>query len=156
MSAQHEPIAEDYEPEHGWLRLPAPPVSLRDFEARPDDTGHRYEVTDGPLRVREPDLVVLGPEADLTAPRQPADHVLVTVEIIAPSSIRTDAREKPDEYAEAGIPHYWLVDLTAPASLTMFDLAGEFGYQESPAATGTLTVHEPFHAQLNLAALPAY
>ena len=45
---------------------------------------------------------------------------------------------KRDEYADAGIPHYWIVDLDEPVSLIACHLAGEFGYVDggpSPASS---------------------
>jgi len=41
---------------------------------------------------------------------QPAD-VLLTVEIVSPGSRTRDRTEKPYLYAEAGIPHFWRVEL---------------------------------------------
>lgn len=65
-----------------------------------------------PLTIRTPDLVVVRPEllADDPPRLQPRD-VLLAVEIISPGSRRTDRITKRSEYAEAGIPIYWVVDL---------------------------------------------
>lgn len=41
---------------------------------------------------------------------QPGDVRLV-VEIVSPSNAAFDRREKPVRYAEAGIPHYWRVEM---------------------------------------------
>ncbi len=37
--------------------------------------------------------------------------MLVVVEIVAPESRRTDNVIKRAEYADAGVPHYWTIDL---------------------------------------------
>lgn len=51
-----------------------------------------------------------------------ADDVLLAVEIISPRSRRTDRITKFAEYADAGIPHYWIIDLGDVATLQAFDL----------------------------------
>jgi Uma2 family endonuclease len=107
-----------------------------------------------PASVRVPDVVVVQEEAVSAAvPRLNADEALLAVEIISPGSQRTDTLVKPVEYAKAGIPHYWLIDLNSPLSLTAYHLAGDFGYQEAPAATGTFSTCEPFSLQVDLAEL---
>jgi len=103
--------------------------------------------------VRVPDVIVT--HADDERAQVPAADVLLAVEIISPGSRRRDTVVKPVEYAEAGIPHYWVIDLEPPASLAVFHLAGDFGYQESPAVTGTFVTAEPFPLRVDLAALTA-
>ena len=49
------------------------------------------------------------------------DHLLTLDEWDALSgSNKQDRVMKPVEYAEAGIPHYWLVDIEEPATLTAY------------------------------------
>ena len=74
--------------------------------------------------------------------------VLVAIEVVSPGSKRTDTVTKRSEYAEAGIEHYWIVE--TPVTLTALHLAGEFGYQESPAVTGTFTTSAPVPLRLDL------
>lgn len=108
-----------------------------------------------PLGVRVPDVMVTSTQLVYAAvPRvYPAD-VLLAVEIISPGSHRTDTVVKPLEYAEAGIPHYWVIDLEPPASLTAYHLVEEFSaYQEAPAVTGEFVTTEPFPLRVDLAAL---
>ncbi|HKS47785.1 MAG TPA: hypothetical protein VJT49_22260 [Amycolatopsis sp.] len=50
---------------------------------------------------------------------------------------------KHGEYADAGIPCSWIVDLDEPLSPAACHLAGEFGYQDAPAVT-----REPFPVEL--------
>jgi Uma2 family endonuclease len=57
-----------------------------------------------------PDLVVLRPEAERDVYWRDAGDVALAVEIESKSSRRDDRREKPDLYAEAGIPSYWRVE----------------------------------------------
>jgi Uma2 family endonuclease len=108
-----------------------------------------------PAIVRAPDLVVTTAGRDrklLTA----ADLVLA-VEIISPGSRNVDLHLKPFEYAEAGIPHYWVVDLDPPVpSITVFGLgAPGDGYAESQGSTGELVVAEPFPLVIDVPALVA-
>ncbi|MBF5001272.1 Uma2 family endonuclease [Nocardia sp. BSTN01] len=55
-------------------------------------------------------------------PRAIGDDVSITVEILSPGTRRTDRVAKFAEYAEAGIEHYWLVDLDATPTLTAYRL----------------------------------
>jgi Uma2 family endonuclease len=122
-----------------------------DWEAVPD-----FEVVvqaEGPATVRAPDLVVVraeGPEN-----RVVAEEVLLAVEIISPGSRKIDTHLKPFEYSEAGIPHYWVVDLDPPVpSITVYGLgAPDDGYVESQTATGVLVVQEPLELEIDIEAL---
>jgi Uma2 family endonuclease len=84
-----------------------------------------------------------------------AEEVTVVVEIVSPGSKRTDYVTKHDEYADAGIPFYWIVDLSDPVSLVACHQAGELGYQDAPAVTGVFAATKPFPVKLDLAALTA-
>ena len=73
-----------------------------------------------------------------------ASEVVLAVEIVSPGSERTDHTVKPLEYADAGIPHYWVVDLGEPGdriTLTAHHLAGEFGYGDAGPVAGTFSHH---------------
>lgn len=72
----------------------------------------------------------------LAAPHQPGSAVIKRV-----------------EYADAGIPHSWIVDLDEPVSLTTCHLAGSPGYQDSGATTGVFSTTEPFPVRVDLDAL---
>jgi Uma2 family endonuclease len=122
----------------GWLHL-------EDFEV---------VVRSGPLPiVRAPDLVIV--RSDCGHARAQVDEVLLVVEIISPGSRNVDTHLKAFEYAEAGIPHYWLVDLDPPVpTITVFGLgAPGDGYVESQTASGVLVVEEPFPLRVDVAAL---
>jgi Uma2 family endonuclease len=82
-------------------------------------------------------------------------EVLLAVEIISPGSRKIDTHMKHFEYAEAGIPHYWVVDLDPPApSITVYGLgAPGDGYMESQTATGELIVQEPFPIRVDIRSL---
>jgi Uma2 family endonuclease len=125
------------------------------LEAVPDiDVDLELAPGDRPGFVRRPDLVVVEQAAvdrvEAEGGLFRAVEVLVVVEIVSPGSVRTDNVTKRGEYADAGIPHYWIVDLAVPVSLVACHLAGEFGYQDPGAATGELHLDDPFPVTLRL------
>jgi Uma2 family endonuclease len=110
--------------------------------------------TDQPGTVRRPDLVVVERVA-LDRVRHEggvlrASEAVLVIEILSPSSLRTDRIVKRGEYEDAGIPHYWIIDLDDPPSLVACHLAPGFGYQEAPAVTGTFVADEPFPVRVDL------
>ena len=109
---------------------------------------------DQPGSVRRPDLVVVDSKAINRVDRDGgllgAGDVLIVVEIVSPGSRRLDYITKRHEYADAGIPHYWIVDLDQPVSLLDCHLAEDFGYADSGTITGTFTTSVPFPVQLQL------
>jgi len=110
---------------------------------------------DEPAIVRVPDVSVTrvcGPDK-----RVPADEVLLAVGIISPGSRNVDLHLKPVEYADAGIPHYWLVDLQPPVpTITVFARhAPDGGHVESRTATVELRFTEPLDLRIDVAALVA-
>ena len=112
---------------------------------------------DAPGFSRRPDLLISYREASARVDHEGgvyrADEVVVVVEIVSPGSKRTDYRVKHDEYADAGIPHYWIVDITEPVSLVACHQAGESGYLDAAAVTGTFTTDVPFPVKIDLDAL---
>jgi Uma2 family endonuclease len=112
---------------------------------------------DGPGTVRRPDLLVATEEARLRVRREGgvlrASEAILVVEIVPPGSARTDHVLKRSEYADAGIPHYWIVDPAEPVSLLACHQAGEFGYADDGVVTGTFTATEPFPVEVDLDSL---
>ncbi|MDS0133332.1 MULTISPECIES: Uma2 family endonuclease [unclassified Amycolatopsis] len=106
---------------------------------------------------RRPDLLIVE-RAAIARVRQDsamlrAEDVAVVIEIVSPGSERTDYHVKHDEYADAGIPHYWIIDMSEPISLVACHQAGEFGYMDAAAVTGTFATEVPFPVKLDLTAL---
>ncbi|MGI5503303.1 Uma2 family endonuclease [Lentzea sp. CA-135723] len=103
---------------------------------------------DAPGFVRRPDLVVFhrGAVADLV----PASEVVLAVEVLSAHSHYTDRRCKRLDYAEAGIPFYWLVDLTAPVSLTALRLTPDRSYEEALPVVEVFEARDPFPLRLVL------
>ncbi len=133
------------------------------YRAVPDvDIDLRLAPPQSPGSSRRPDLVVVTDEAFVRVGREggmlPADEIVLVAEIVSPGSRRIDHVIKRAEYADAGIPHYWIIDLPdhdgAP-TITVCHLAGTFGYQDSGALQGQVTRVEPFAVGLDLEALCA-
>jgi Uma2 family endonuclease len=96
-----------------------------------------------PATVRAPDVMVISESLfQRNPPRIDASEVLLAVEVISPGSSKTDRILKVAEYAGAGIPYYWVIDLTSPASLTTFALV-EDKYEITDKVTGPVTLPEP-------------
>lgn len=159
----------------GWLTVSPSPLprhstaSRRLANAIEDALAPGYEVyqdvdvdlllagADGPGFVPRPDVVVVRAEGA----RRVDDHggvlhasdTVLAVEILSPSSRKMDRVLKRDEYADAGIPHYWIVDLDEPTSILACHLAGELGYADSGEVTGTFRTTEPFSFELDLSLL---
>lgn len=108
-----------------------------------------------PAILRVPDLVVT--RVDGPAARVPASEVLLAVEVISPGSRNVDLHLKSVEYADAGILHYWIVDLAPPVpTVTVYGTgAPGDGYAESQTASEELVVTEPFDLRVDIAALTA-
>ncbi|MFJ8964316.1 Uma2 family endonuclease [Lentzea sp. NPDC102401] len=98
--------------------------------------------------VRRPDLVVF-PRRRPTGGLVRAAEVVLAVEVLSFNSHYTDRRAKRLDYAEAGIPFYWIIDLGKPVSLTPLRLT-ERRYQEASAETGVHESVEPFPLKIQL------
>jgi Uma2 family endonuclease len=103
---------------------------------------------------RRPDLMVVprkvGDRLAAEGGLVPASEVLLVVEIVSPSSKRIDHVHKRLDYADAGIPNYWIVDIDEPISLTACRLTEEFGYQDDRTTTGVFATDVPFAVEINL------
>lgn len=130
----------------------------RNLCAVPDvDLDVQLAPADQPGTARRPDLVVVErSEFDRvteTGGLLRAASTILVVEIVSPGSRRTDNLVKRGEYADAGIPFYWIIDPKAPISLVACHLAGSFGYQDGGSITGVFESAEPFPVRVDLDAL---
>jgi len=130
-------------------QLPADLTSTTDI-----DVDLQLAPVDAPGTVRRPDVVVVRREAVERIDREGgilrASDVVLAVEVLSSGSRRLDRVLKRSEYADAGIPHYWIVDLDEPVSLIACHLAGEFGYVDGGAVTGAFRTTEPFAVEIDL------
>ncbi|MCE7007948.1 Uma2 family endonuclease [Kibdelosporangium philippinense] len=103
-----------------------------------------------PPTVRVPDLMVIPAVVGKTNPaRVKGEAVLLAVEVISPGSRRIDRMTKLKEYAEAGIPDYWIVDLDAPVSITAFQLI-DGDYELNAEVQDVLSVTTPAPLTVNV------
>lgn len=133
------------------LRQQLPP----ELKVRQDiDIDMAFAPPDKPGSSRRPDLhIVTRATAELVEAEERivrASELLVVVEIVSSSSKRTDYVRKRHEYEKAGIPHYWIIDISEPPSMIVCFQAGDFGYQDSGEVTGKYEVTQPFHAIIDL------
>nr|WP_042181856.1 Uma2 family endonuclease [Kibdelosporangium sp. MJ126-NF4] len=112
---------------------------------------------DQPGTVRRPDLIVGDGVAfertEDAGDTMRASDVLLVVEFVSPGSRRMDYKIKRAEYAEAGIPHYWIVDVKDPISVRVCELTETSGYVDTGEAIGGFTTTKPFPMSIDLAGL---
>ena len=85
--------------------------------------------------------------------RYRGDQVRLAVEIVSPGTARVDRVAKMADYAEAGIPSYWIIDLEGEVTLDSFTLVDGGYRQERAAATGRVTMTDPAPVTIDLPAL---
>ncbi len=99
----------------------------------------------------EPDLVVV--PAGSVGKKRVALPVLLVVELISPTNPLLDTLIKRAVYAEAGIPHYWLLDTReGHERFTALRLAGD-DYETIDDSTETVETTEPVAVTATLAEL---
>jgi len=83
--------------------------------------------------VRGPDLMVFATEPEGVGPWAATDSLLLVIEILSPSTRRTDQYDKMTEYATAGITRYWIVDPAGAndALVHMYALGTDRRYSEA-------------------------
>jgi len=59
---------------------------------------------------REPDLLYIPPEAKARTHRELTEGAALVMEVVSESNRSHDLRTKRRDYADAGIPEYWIVD----------------------------------------------
>ncbi|OXM69244.1 MULTISPECIES: Uma2 family endonuclease [Amycolatopsis] len=112
---------------------------------------------DVPLLNRRPDLVVYDSSLDEDAVLRP-EHCLLVVEVMSPGSMTADRIDKPGEYADARIPHFWRVENPNddPRLIQLFRYRLDPTtrvYASAGVDTGKVSLHDPFPVTLDLAAL---
>jgi Uma2 family endonuclease len=152
---------------NGWILVAPWPSTFHDHAAKVleralDDAaaeaGADFYVK-GPLdidtgpSIRVPDIVVVEGQAARAARARKAraydaPDVVLVVEIVSPrsGSEQHDRVNKVFEYAQAGIPQYWLVDLEPEPSIVVRTLGGDGRYHvtaSAPAGT-SLKTDRPF------------
>lgn len=127
--------------------------------------GESYAVTtdvdlrlrDVPLLNRRPDVVVYDaslPDDEILRPQ----HCMLVIEVMSRGSITADQKDKPAEYAAAGIPHFWRVesDEADPSALTVFRYRLDpttGNYASAGVSSGELEISDPFKISADLRGL---
>ena len=78
----------------------------------------------GAATVRVPDVVVLPPGVAGDTPRVEGHRLVAAFEVLSPGTRRLDRVVKRDEYAEAGVASYVLVDPGPPVTMEELELVG--------------------------------
>ena len=109
----------------------------------------------GKERSRTPDLCIMTTaqwavvKAEKTKAAVLRSAPLLVVEVVSPSSKKTDYQAKEQEYRTIGIPEYWIVDLRKAEVSVLLLVDG--GYQSTEFKGTELIVSRTF-SQLNLTA----
>jgi Uma2 family endonuclease len=103
--------------------------------------------TDDGDTVLQPDLFIAHRDR-LTAKGHDGPPVLV-VEVLSPTTWQRDLGVKMAAYAQAGVPHYWVVAPTT-CSITIYELRSEGTYAERHHAEGDRLVEVTAPVQLTL------
>jgi Uma2 family endonuclease len=112
--------------------------------------------SDGPATVRSPDLLVVPVAAAEDNPaRYHAQDALLAVEIMSPGSRKIDRVAKLFDYADAGIPSYWIIDIEPPTTMTAYRLVdGE--YELVGEGSGVLELSAPAPLEIDVDALTTW
>ncbi|MBE1584982.1 Uma2 family endonuclease [Nonomuraea angiospora] len=87
-------------------------VALEDFVPPGHEVVQEMSVKLAPKQRPMPDLMIVGPHAVIGGEVTlfQASDVILAVEVVSPDSQVRDRDRKPVLYAEAGIPHFWLIE----------------------------------------------
>jgi Uma2 family endonuclease len=164
-----------YELADGWLTESSPSPRHDHAADRLKDilkdaaraAGAEVYVADGPndiatpAGVRKPDAFVVPRDVARTAIAGKvrtyyAGDLLLVAEVISPrsGSEQVDRVRKIGEYARAGIPAYWIVDLEPEAKITVLTLSGsDYTLDAEIRAGHTLSTSQPFPISFDPVAL---
>ncbi|MFT4087927.1 MAG: Uma2 family endonuclease [Gordonia sp. (in: high G+C Gram-positive bacteria)] len=99
----------------------------------------------------QPDLLVAR-KTDLTEKNLPGAPLLA-VEVLSPSTRALDLSLKKRRYADAGCPHYWIVDPDAPSITAWTLLDGTYAQTADAHDDEPFAVTEPFEVTFTPASL---
>ncbi|GIJ25862.1 hypothetical protein Vqi01_10240 [Micromonospora qiuiae] len=94
----------------------------------------------------EPDVVLLKRPVVAESHYFDAEQVVLAVEVVSPGTRRRDRLEKPADYADAGIPHYWRIEQN-PVHVYAYDLV-DGRYELVADSAEELIVTKPFDLRL--------
>ena len=82
----------------------------------------------------------------------PAEHALLLVEVVGESTRKTDRFFKPAEYAEAGVAHYWRIELDPELFVVTHDLV-DGSYSQTGVLRGIHELTAPYALTIDVPAL---
>lgn len=105
-----------------------------------------------PAGIRKPDVFVVDRDTaraaiDRRSRTYDASDLLLVAEVVSPrsGSEQTDRVTKVREYALAGIPQYWIIDLDPEPMVTVLELAGDHYARTSETVAGrSLSTERPY------------
>jgi Uma2 family endonuclease len=96
----------------------------------------------------EPDVLLLSRPVVVENHYVDAEQVVLAVEVVSPGTRRRDRLEKPADYADAGIRHYWRIEQN-PVHVYAYDLV-DGRYELAADSAEELTVTKPFDIRLRV------
>ncbi|WFE50382.1 Uma2 family endonuclease [Micromonospora sp. WMMD1155] len=96
----------------------------------------------------EPDVVLLKRPVAADHHYFEAEQVVLAVEVVSPGTRRRDRLEKPADYADAGVPHYWRIEQN-PVHVYAYDLV-DGRYELAADSAEELIVAKPFDIRLRV------
>lgn len=96
----------------------------------------------------EPDVLLLRRPVAGDSHYFDAEHVVLAVEVVSAGTRRRDRLEKPADYADAGIPHYWRIEQN-PVHVYAYDLV-DGRYELVADSADELVVDKPFDIRLRV------
>jgi Uma2 family endonuclease len=126
-------------------------ITAAEYESWSAEQCAGIEIVDGMVIVSPSAVVYRADTIDIT-PTRP-EHVLLVAEIVSPGSETTDRIVKLDQYACAGIPFYWRLELTAtgiPVVYTYLLDSASRRYRDGEAFTGLVKASVPFQIEIDL------
>jgi Uma2 family endonuclease len=119
------------------------------------ETVQGVEIRLGPRRSFIPDVLVITADAAQHGLRvyEPREVVLA-VEIVSPTSVAIDRVLKPNLYAEAGIPHFWRIEIEDGKILVnTYTLDSSGSYRETGQHSETIELVEPWKIDIPISRL---
>ncbi|RAY12346.1 Uma2 family endonuclease [Actinomadura craniellae] len=109
-----------------------------------------------PLHDRKPDVIVYSASVPRTRVPIPVTEVLLAIEVMSPGSIITDRIDKPAQYAHAGIPHFWRVEMDENGELVILThqiTPSSRRYEQTGEYRTLLKTETPFPLEIDVQSL---
>jgi len=109
---------------------------------------HDLDTYLGEYDVRRPDILFISKHRRHLIEEAVAGPPDLCVEVLSPGSESIDRRDKFEQYASAGVPHYWIVD-PGQRTFECFQLSGS-AYERIAIGSGEDVLNPPPFPNLNL------